>query len=485
MTQMLDLRTIFALGVAGAGLEAITWLLFWLAWRRMDALKYFAGGFAIISAGLCMMMLRGAEPAIWWITVDNVLVKLGLVLIAAGLARFLGQPRRARLMLGLLALVMAGWGAAVATAPGDLYPRLLASAVFTVVMMSLMSLALLRDGSVPRLMRGVTIGVLCFYMIAAIVSVVQGLGLPLRIDGLATLGDRNAWFLMQGNIFLTGLFASLILMVSWRLSADLQANNAALRQEVEERKRLERKLSASLEAEKLLREEQSDFTRFVSHEFRTPLATIRNAAEMIVLTGHGIDPAARERLSAIGQALDRLSSLIDRFLAGDREGAFHPEPLPLSNLMADVMLHFDMTVGGHRLNVDLRERRGFIVADSDMLLTAIINLVDNALKYSPEDSPVTLTVAARGDHVAIRVADRGIGIPEADRALVGRRYFRASNTKPGTGTGMGLYAARRLVAYHDGELVLEPLPEGGTLAEIRLPLPIDALPEDRKATACP
>lgn len=484
MTGMLDLTTIFAVGVGVAALEAVTWVLFWLAWRQLDALKYFASGFSAMSLGILMMTLRGGDAPPWWIVTDIMLIRVGTVLIAIGLARFLGQPPRTRLMVGLLAALLAGWVAAILFVPGNVALRFLMATIFTVAVMSLMSLSLLRDRTVPRLLRGFTVGVLCYYMVVSIGATAMEYRDPPG-TGLVVLSDRNAWYIMQGIVFVTALFASLILMVSWRLSADLRANNAALRLEVEERKRLEGKLSASLESERLLREEQADFNRFVSHEFRTPIATIRNAAEMIVLTGQGIDPAARDRLAGIGQSLDRLSALIDRFLTGDREGGFHPEPLPLTDLMADVMLHFDMTGGSQRLQIDMRDTGLQVVADPDMLLTAVINLVDNALKYSPADTPVVLTAQADADGAVIRVTDRGIGIPEADRAGIGRRYFRASNATPGTGTGMGLYAARRLVAYHDGDLVLAPADGGGTMAEIRLPAAPAGSAARQEDPACP
>ncbi|OWU70983.1 hypothetical protein ATO3_19275 [Marinibacterium profundimaris] len=479
MNGMLDLRTIFALGVTTAALEGVTWLLFWIAWRRLDALKYFAAGFSTMSIALVLMTLRGSEVPAWWIVIDNLLIKLGLVLIAIGLSRFLEQPPRTKLMFGMVAALLLAWIASVQLAPSNVSVRFLLSAMFTLGMMSLMSLSLARDRSMPRMLRWVMIAVLVYYMVISVVATILEFRAPPDPGGLALLGDRHAWYLLQGNIVLTGMFASLILMVSWRLSADLRANNAALLDEIEQRRRLERELSASLDTERQLREEQADFTRLVSHEFRTPLATIRNATEMIGLAGRGIDPDARDRLTGISQSLDRLSALIDRFLSGSDEGGFHPEPLPPDDLLADVMLHFDMVGGGDRLRVCPAEVGTELRADADMLLTAIINLIDNALKYAPPDSPVELAILADRDTAIIRVSDRGIGIPDADRTRIGRRFVRASNTTPGTGTGMGLYAARRLVSYHGGEVVLAPRPGGGTIAEIRLPS-TNASPEPRE-----
>jgi hypothetical protein len=113
------------------------------------------------------------------------------------------------------------------------------------------------------------------------------------------------------------------------------------------------------------------------------------------------------------------------------------------------------------------------------LLMVVINLVENALKYSPEDTPVTVSIVVAGGDIVIGVRDRGIGIPEAERRSVGRRFFRASNTRAATGTGLGLYNARKLLEYHQGELSLEVPPDGGTLALIRLPLHIHSTaPQD-------
>src|SRR5690606_18436824 len=142
-----------------------------------------------------------------------------------------------------------------------------------------------------------------------------------------------------------------LFMVNTRLSTDLREKNEALSREIEERRRLETKLSASLEAERALREEQADFMRVVSHEFRTPLAIIRNATEMIRLVGHKSPEATRDRIAGISEVLNRLFSLINRFMSDDRENRFQPEPMTIGSLLLDVRLHFRMTNQGERRNL--------------------------------------------------------------------------------------------------------------------------------------
>src|SRR5690606_7952738 len=107
-----------------------------------------------------------------------------------------------------------------------------------------------------------------------------------------------------------------------------------------------------------------------------------------------------------------------------------------------------------------------------MMITVLINLVDNALKYSPEDRPVRIVAREEQDSLVIEVRDQGMGIPESELGKVGRRFFRASNTKPVMGTGLGIYSARRFLAYHGATLNLESNRGRGTTATVRVPLPM-------------
>lgn len=109
-----------------------------------------------------------------------------------------------------------------------------------------------------------------------------------------------------------------------------------------------------------------------------------------------------------------------------------------------------------------------------MLLTVIINVIDNALKYSNEEKMVTIKIINDDDNILFMIVDEGIGIPQDERQQIGRRFFRASNTRAATGSGLGLYSSIRLLEYHRGTLTLTPRnPDGtdGTIAMISLPLP--------------
>lgn len=467
---MLDLKTILVLACAIASLQAVTWGFVWRAWRRLYELKFLAAAFAAIAAGLLLMILRGATPPGWLIVLDNTVIKLGLVLLAEGLARFLGQPRYSWIGITLLLLQIVMWSIAVALDPADIATRIHASTLFTIIMMAIMCLALARDRTQPTLLRWITIAILAEYMAASVLQSAIEWQLPANLVTTTVLADRNAWYFLQGTLFLIALFACLLFMVSARLSADLRANNRALSREVQARRRLESRLNTSLETERALREEQLDFMRIVSHEFRTPLAIIRNATDMIDLTGDQSPQTNQERIAGIGEALDRLFLLIDRFMGHDQDAGYQPELMRAAALLADVQLHFDMTGRGARLRFEDPEPNVMLHGDPDMLGTVLINLIDNALKYSPAEQTVIIDALEQDAILQLRVRDQGIGIPAAELHRVGQRFFRASNTQSGTGTGLGLYATRKLLNYHGGSLQLQANAGGGTLAIVSLPI---------------
>ena len=467
---MLDLKTILIVTLATVCLQAMVWIFAWRAWRHLYELKFLAAGFVAMALGVSLMLLRGSQPAEWAIIIPNTIIKVGLVLLAEGLARFLGQPRYGWIGVSLLIAHIAVWGAIVTVDPSNIAVRIHASTMFTVIIMSVMCLALARDRTQPAALRWATITVLAEYMVASIVQSAMEFGLPSGFESAPVLADRNAWYLLQGTLFLIALFTCLLFMVSSRLSLDLREKNESLSIEVQERRRLERHLSASLEAERALREEQVDLMRVVSHEFRTPLAVIRNAAEMIGLVGDKSPDATRERLSGINEALDRLFSLIDRFIADDRKRTYQPEFIRIGCVIGEVQKHFAMMGFSDRVETVV-EQEIMLLADAEMMVTALINLVDNGLKYSPAHCRVRMAVREERAFLVIEVSDRGMGIPENQQAKVGRRFFRASNAQAIAGTGLGIYSARRLLAYHSATVDFEPHGESGTTAVVRTRLP--------------
>jgi hypothetical protein len=116
---MLDLKTVLVVALATASLQAVAWIFVWRAWRHLYELKFLAAGFGAIAVGLLLMLVRGAEPAAFAIVLHNTVIKLGLVLLAEGLARFLGQPRYTWIGVSLLVFQIVVWSAAVVIDPDN------------------------------------------------------------------------------------------------------------------------------------------------------------------------------------------------------------------------------------------------------------------------------------------------------------------------------------------------------------------------------
>lgn len=473
---MFDLKTLVVVLFFNTLMQSVVWAAIWLSSRRFSALKIVAGGLALMALGLLLFMQRHGEPYLWRIILDNLLIKTGLLMLADGWACFLGQPRYTWLVRSWLALHALTWSAATIWFPGALEYRLLSAATYTTGIMFFMCLTLHRDRTQPRGLRQVTIAILTGHALA--VWGEFGATAFLRSEGDAAvevLSNVDSWYLLEANLFLMACFGYMSFILTNRLTSDLKFQNEALALEVRRRRQLEAKLSASLNAEKALREDQEQFIRMVGHEFRTPLAIIRRATEMTGLMLDKPPAGVAARLGSIDEAVSRLISLIDRFLVIDRRegGVLQLDDIDINAMIDDVDRHFEALGMAGRLRIESYPGTLIYRGDPDMLLTVMINLVDNALKYSPSKTIVEIAAGARDGAVVMTVADEGIGIPSEEQSRIGSRFFRASNTRAATGTGLGLYNSRRLLAYHDGTLTLKPRRDGGggTVATVRLPLP--------------
>lgn len=471
---MLNLNTTLLMVTVTISLQGLIWILVWLTQRHLFELRFIATGFLCVAGG---MLLQGARdimplpPAVTIIAL-NYLIHCGAALVAHGLARFLNQPGNPPLIVGSVVFIVVFWPVALALAPENVAIRILASNGITTVLLLFMCWTLVRDRIQPRLLRWTTIG----FLLSDVVALTLRSFIAVNyMDDQVTLvhPGQQAWYFFYFNIFMTGLFLLLLLMVGVRLSRDLRQKNDDLSREVAQRRELQDQLSTSLQNAKALHEEQKQLLRMVTHEFRTPLAVVDRAAEMIDVVLERPPETVSRRLGSIRDAVRRLVQLIDRFLDVERRdlSLLQPERIDIRSLMERVRKHFAGLELDLRLRFTVQPNLSFYWGDPEMLGTVLINLIDNALKYTTDGSPVEITARNEDKAIVITVTDRGIGIPEAEASLIGRRFFRASNTTPATGTGLGLYNTRRLLEYHNGILSLRGGRGGGTIATIRLPLP--------------
>jgi signal transduction histidine kinase len=232
-----------------------------------------------------------------------------------------------------------------------------------------------------------------------------------------------------------------------------------------------RSLSSAIESEREVMRGQRNFLAMVSHEFRTPLAVIDGARQLLDLYAHG-HPEAEEELAKIRRAASRMTELIDVCLADDRLDSAAPvlleSTVDLAALLEGILADKQSLVGGNRLDL-LISARPVLTVDRALLQVALSNLIDNALKYSPESGPVEVTLARTDGEVRIEVLDRGVGITEAERDRIFEKFFRSVASDSVRGVGLGLFIVKRIVELHHGRVSASRRSGGGSTFTILLP----------------
>jgi signal transduction histidine kinase len=268
-------------------------------------------------------------------------------------------------------------------------------------------------------------------------------------------------------------------------TAELAATNRRLETEIAERRAAQAELDTALRSERATLATQRDFVAMVSHEFRTPLSIIKAVAQRLRSHVSLGDPDLQQRLARLDRATQRMTAMIETYLADDRmrqpEVARAATPFAPGTLVsAATELHAAMDA---RLDVEEPSGLPGVRGDLPLLTIALSNLIDNALKYSPLEARVRLRAHVAGAHVRIDVVDRGSGVPDAERERIFQRYVRGSDGSGRPGAGLGLHLAREIARRHGGDLVLAASDAGGSTFSLLLPMapdstPVAALPPD-------
>jgi signal transduction histidine kinase len=223
---------------------------------------------------------------------------------------------------------------------------------------------------------------------------------------------------------------------------------------------------------------QSDFVSAVSHEFRTPLTSMRHLTEL--LEGGVVSSEDRKQkfYGVLAHETRRLHRLVESLLnfgrmeAGKLEYQF--EELDAVALVREVAAEFQSESDGRSCSIELAlpEAQALMIrGDRDALSRALWNLLDNAVKYSPAGSLVQVELAREGSRAAIRVKDRGMGIPSAEQKEIFKKFVRGSTSRDSSakGTGIGLAMVQHIVDAHKGTVGVESWPGEGSIFTILLP----------------
>jgi two-component system sensor histidine kinase KdpD len=209
----------------------------------------------------------------------------------------------------------------------------------------------------------------------------------------------------------------------------------------------------------------------VTHDLRTPLASITASVSSLLEEGSPLaGEERRELLETIDQEAGRLNRVIGNLmdLSRMRAGAVTPATTPtaVDELIEGVIAGSAPVLKGHELRLMIRENLPEIPLDIGLLDQALTNVLENAARFTPPGSQITIAAARWRDGVQIRVADRGPGIPREERERVFEPFVRGEGS---TGTGLGLAIARAIVEAHGGTIRVADEPGGGAAVVIELP----------------
>ena len=287
--------------------------------------------------------------------------------------------------------------------------------------------------------------------------------------GMATtqiLGFFAANFIVL-HAFLIGTIGNVIAL-HLVVGARARADKVLHQQTIEQAHLTERKAERELQA----REEQANFIAMITHEIKTPLASVVAASDALEILNQKSSPEIMARIERIRRSAQRIDSIFNRYLQIDRTDNARTKPIFLEHSLHEVVSLAARQVTGatHRLRLHLGNDVR-LLCDADLIATALLNLIENALKYSPADELVDLsTTLMGGRQVIIDVVDRGPGVPEHLRDAIFERYVRAPEHANIPGIGVGLSLVRQIAATHHGSIEVLDDESGG--ARFRLTLPI-------------
>lgn len=229
------------------------------------------------------------------------------------------------------------------------------------------------------------------------------------------------------------------------------------------------------EAARQSQELKSTLLDSLAHEFKTPLTSIKAAATALLPAFSSQPAGERELVAIINEEADHLNRLVTeatgmaRIEAG--EIRLNAGPHPVGNMIDIAVEKMKTQLEGRDLAIVKGENLPPVFVDPDLIVLAVRQMLDNALKYSPPAAPVVIRTESGGRGVVISVVDQGPGIPDRERPRLFEKFYRSPSTRQHVlGTGMGLAIAREIVSAHGGEIGVESTPGRGSRFWISIPV---------------
>lgn len=224
-------------------------------------------------------------------------------------------------------------------------------------------------------------------------------------------------------------------------------------------------------AEKL----QNALLNSISHDLRTPLVSITGALTSLDEQSEALDEVNRRSLIVTArEEADRLNRLVGNLLSMTRieSGAIklHCEPGDLQDVIGTALEQLDNRVAAHTIKVNVPDDFPLIPMDFTLIVQVVVNVLENAVKYSPKGSLIEVSAFVLDNMVRLDIADRGVGIPPEDLTRVFDKFYRVQRPESVSGTGLGLSISKGIVEAHSGNIQARVRAGGGTIVSMELPL---------------
>jgi two-component system sensor histidine kinase KdpD len=219
---------------------------------------------------------------------------------------------------------------------------------------------------------------------------------------------------------------------------------------------------------------QTALLNSISHDLRTPLVSVIGVLSSLQEEGMSIDDAAKKNMLQVArEEAERLNRLITNLLDVSRieAGAMKitRQSSDVQDLVGAALEQLGSRAHSHPIVIDILPELPFVYVDFALIVQVLVNILDNALKYSPVDSPVEIKGRQIDHEIRIEVADRGPGIPPQDLLHVFDKFYRIQRPDRVAGTGLGLSISKGIVEAHGGHIAAQNRPGGGTIISLVLP----------------
>ncbi|NVK17777.1 MAG: HAMP domain-containing histidine kinase [Methylocystaceae bacterium] len=431
---MLDIRTLSIIMSAVYLISSVMVFFTYKQYPKLKGPRDWTIGFALISVGLTLIFLRDVISPFLSIFLANALLIVSHGIMYLGISKHLERTPNYE-FIGVVCITMVLLFAVLYNNEQVLNIRIhisnTAHAIFFVASAFLLINQYQKTKSSAHLLPGIGFTILALTMIMRSLFILIKQETYINLMEESSTTSIHFFLIIIGQLIIT---FGLLMLISQQLREGI---------------------TLALNKEKDARLEQSNFWGMVSHEFKTPMGTILNSAELIDSLEKNINPLSKDAVKRIHRATLRLSRLVDQSLVNEWTNASADNLRQVEFSLAEALenLSFEYDITYHKRISEFDDCT--IIGDPFLLSTAISSLLDNAIKYTNNRESCSISLCRpNGNELQVDVYNEGEEIPQKERSRIFEKFYRAKQHETISGSGFGLYIAKKILDYHNAKIEL-------------------------------